>query len=329
MSPDQNQVDLSIVVPVKNESLLIDSFVRSVVEQCESLIVAYEVLIVNDGSGDNTLTRLIALQDEIPQLIIINLSRNFGKEIALSAGLDYCSGKAVIPMDADFQDPPELIPELFNKLHSGYDVVLARRSGRKSDVLSKRFFAKLFHWIFKNVSEIKIEADAGDYRILSQRVVEVVRNMPERTRFMKGILSWPGFSTSEVFYERPSRASGNSQWRFPQLVKVGLDGLFSFTTAPLRVWTYLGIILALSSIIYMLFIIVKTIVFGIDIPGYASLLTVVLLIGGVNFIGIGILGEYIGRIFLEVKNRPLYVVESVVRSNSQTTNKPQTNKDNQ
>lgn len=320
MSSEQNKVDLSIVVPVKNEAQLIASFIESVTNQCLSMDVTFELLIVNDGSTDDTLAELLLLQTQFPNLVIINLSRNFGKEIALTAGLDYCSGKAVIPMDADFQDPPELIPDLFKQLHQGFDVVLARRSDRRSDAVSKRFFAKVFHWVFKKISETEIEADAGDYRILTERVVQVIRNMPERTRFMKGILSWPGFKTSEVFYQRPVRAKGNSKLRFSHLVKVGLDGLFSFSTAPLRFWTYLGIVLALSSILYMLFTIVKTIVWGIDVPGYASLLTFVLLIGGVNLIGIGILGEYVGRIFLEVKNRPLYVVESVLKSNSKSKN---------
>lgn len=311
-----NRPDLSIVVPVKNEEVSIEKFLQVVVPSCVELSINYEIIFVNDGSIDQTLQVLREACTQYSHIKVVNLSRNFGKELALTAGLNHSKGNAVIPMDVDLQDPPSLIKTLYEKFCEGFDVVIPIRQQRAGDTRQKRLFAKLFYRAFKTVSDIDIYENAGDFRIMSRRVVDVVETMPERTRFMKGILSWPGFSTSLVYYDRPERAKGQTKWRFTSLWNLALDGIFSFSTLPLKVWTYIGFTLSLVSILYMVFTILKTAIYGIDLPGYASLLSITLLIGGVNLMGIGVLGEYVSRIFIEVKARPLYVVEEVFQSPS-------------
>jgi len=307
-------MDLSIVVPVMNEEESVEPFLQATTPFCEELSVSYEIVIVNDGSQDKTLDRLLALRNKNPRLKIISLSRNFGKEVALTAGLDHAVGHAIIPMDVDLQDPPSLIPKLYAKYKEGFDTVVAVRRKRNGDNKSKRFFARLFYKIFGRLSDIKILENAGDFRLISRRVLNVINNMHERTRFMKGLLSWPGFSVTTVYYDRPHRVRGNTKWSFSKLWRLALDGIFSFSTLPLKVWTYIGFILSSISLAFMLYTVIKTIVLGIDVPGYASLLSVMLFIGGINLMGIGILGEYISRIFIEVKARPLYAIDNMYES---------------
>ena len=305
----QTYVDLSIVVPVKDEETSIQAFIDEVVPVCDAMNISYELLFVNDGSQDRTQSILEEARQNLDCVTLVKLSRNFGKEFALSAGIDFCSGRAAIPMDVDLQDPTELIPLLYKKHLEGFDTVVALRRNRDGDTRSKRLMARLFHFTFSKMSEIDTYNGAGDFRIISRRVIDQLRQMPERTRFMKGLLSWPGFSTSSVSYDRPQRASGSTKWSFTKLWRLALDGLFSFSTLPLKIWTYIGSFVALSAVIYMFFTVVKTLVLGVDVPGYASLLSFVLLLGGVNLMGIGILGEYLGRVFIEVKGRPIYIVE--------------------
>jgi len=305
--------DLSIVVPVMNEQRAVPVFVDQVSKVCDELTISYEIVFVNDGSTDTTLAALKKAQIMYPSITVVNLSRNFGKEVSLTAGLDHANGAAIMPMDVDLQDPPYLIKELYEKFITGFDVVIAVRSKRNGDSRNKVVSARAFYWLFEKISETPILKQAGDFRIMSNRVVDVIRDMPERSRFMKGIFSWPGFKTTHIAYNRVDRKEGTSKFKFLSLWKLALDGVFSFSTLPLKIWTYLGAVLAIFSIIYMLLTVIKTMVLGVDLPGYASLLTFVLLIGGINLIGIGVLGEYIGRIFIEVKGRPLYVVESVTR----------------
>lgn len=302
---------LSIVVPVKDEQESIPAFLEAITKPCQALDIAYEIVFVNDGSVDRTQALLLQASDNDPNIKIVKLSRNFGKELAVTAGLHQVSGDAIIPMDVDLQDPPELITEMYQEYQKGFDTVLAVRRQRGSDSFVKRFFAANFHWLFKRLSEIDVVQDVGDFRLISRRVLDVVNDMPERTRFMKGLLSWPGFSQSAVYYDRPERHQGETKWGFTKLWRLALDGLFSFSTLPLKVWTYLGFSLAACSVLYMVFTIIKTLILGVDWPGYASLLSAVLLIGGVNLMGIGIVGEYIARIFIEVKGRPNYVIESL------------------
>lgn len=305
-------IDLSIVVPVYNEEDSIVPFLEKTMPICDSLVDRYEIIIVNDGSHDNTPAQLANECSKDSRIKVINLSRNFGKEAALSAGLSYTKGNAIIPMDIDLQDPPNVIVELYHKHVEGYDVVLAKRRRRSDDTFFKRYCAKIFYKIFKMIGDIDTVENTGDFRLMSRQVVNVINNMPEKTRFMKGILSWPGFKTTYIEYDRPSRMYGSTKWNTSSLIKLALDGLFSFSTKPLKVWIYIGFFTSLLAIIYMILMIIKVIVTGVDVPGYASLLSSILFLGGINLMGIGVLGEYIGRIYIEVKARPTYVVASKI-----------------
>lgn len=301
---------ISIIVPVFNEEDSIFPFLdktRSVLEDAD---LSFEIIFVNDGSTDGSLNRLVEFSENDQRLRIINFSRNFGKEAALSAGIDHASGNALIPIDVDLQDPPELIPTMVEHWRSGYDVVYGLRVSRDSDSILKRTSANLFYKFFNRLSPLKIPPDAGDFRLIDRKVAEVLKNIPERNRFMKGLFSWVGFKCIAVPYERPKRETGKTKWNTWKLWNFALDGLLSFSTLPLRVWTYIGIIIAILSFIYGSLIVVRTLIFGIDLPGYASMLTVILFLGGIQLFSIGILGEYVGRIFIESKNRPLYVIDS-------------------
>ena len=304
-------VNLSIVVPVKDEQESISAFINTVDPVCRSLQLEHEIIFINDGSTDQTQAVLLDELSKNSHIKVVELSRNFGKELALTAGLQHASGDAIIPMDVDLQDPPELIAEMYREFEKGFDTVIAVRRKREHDSFSKRFFSTNFYRLFQRLSDIEIVQNAGDFRLISRRVADVINDMPERTRFMKGILAWPGFNQSTVYYDRPKRQLGETKWGFGKLWGLALDGLFSFSTLPLKIWTYIGFSLAACSVLYMLYTIVKTMIFGIDWPGYASLMSAILLIGGVNLMGIGIVGEYIARIFIEVKGRPNYVVSSL------------------
>jgi glycosyltransferase involved in cell wall biosynthesis len=276
----------------------------------ESEELKFEVVFVNDGSHDDTLPRLMELAEADNRIRIINLSRNFGKEIALTAGIDHALGDVLVPMDVDLQDPPELIPKFLERWREGFDVVYGVRASRRCDNLIKRATAGSFYRIFNRLSHLQIPENAGDFRLIDRRVADVIRNIPERNRFMKGLFAWVGFNSVGVPYERPQRAAGNTKWGNWRLWNFALDGLVSFSTLPLRVWTYIGSIVAILSFFYGSFIVILALTQGIDIPGYASLLTVVLFLGWLQLLSIGVLGEYLGRLFIEVKNRPLYIVAS-------------------
>lgn len=272
----------------------------------------YEILFVDDGSSDDTLPMLIALANANPHVKVLGLTRNFGKEAALTAALDFVSGDAVIPMDADLQDPVELIPQMIAKWEAGTDVVLARRLSRPNDSLTRRLAAHFFYRYVARLSSFPIPEEVGDFRLMDRAVVECVRRLPEKTRYMKGLLAWPGFHAEIIEFTRPQRRMGNSKWPLWKLFNHGLDGIFSFSTAPLRIWTYLGFALSLFSLTYLCWIVIKTLIFGIDWPGYASTLSVILFFNGIILIGMGILGEYLGRVFIEVKGRPVYLVGAKV-----------------
>ncbi len=303
---------LSLVVPMYNEEQMVEIFCARVIPVLEKLTPDYEIIFVNDGSNDGTLPLLLRQHEKNPRLKIVDLTRNFGKDIALSAGIDFTSGDAVIPFDADLQDPPEAIPDLVTAWQQGSKVVLAVRADRSRDSMLKRLTAKLYYRFARQISEVPIPEDAGDFRLLDQRVVAALRRFPERTRFMKGLFSWLGYEPAIVEYRRAPRAAGDSKWRPWRLWNFALDGLFSFSTVPLRIWTYLGFIVAVCAGGYAVFIVTNVLLTGIDAPGYASTLVFLLLFSGLNMIGLGILGEYIGRIFQEVKRRPLYLVDSTV-----------------
>ncbi|HET6341619.1 MAG TPA: glycosyltransferase family 2 protein [Gemmatimonadota bacterium] len=311
-SPEPAPFRLSIVVPMYNEADVIPVFFDRVLPIVEAVTVDYEIVCVNDGSSDGTLRLLEAARGANHRIKILDLTRNFGKEVALSAGIDHAGGDAVIPIDADLQDPPELIPDMVEQWRAGYEVVLAVRRDRSRDTFARRSSAVLFHRVMGRLSEVPIPADAGDFRLLDRQAVEMLKQLPERTRFMKGIFAWLGFRPATIEYARPARASGTSKWRPWQLWNFALEGLFSFTTLPLRIWTYFGVAVAFAALAYMVFIILRTLVLGVDVPGYASLIVFLLFFSGMNMIGLGIMGEYLGRIFIEVKGRPLYLVRQAI-----------------
>ncbi len=305
---------LSIVCPMRNETEVVDAFLSRLINVLDGIGDTFEIVCVNDGSRDSTLEKLRVRQGNEPRLRVIDLSRCFGKEAALTCGIDHARGAAVIPIDADLQDPPELIAEMVSVWRKGFDVVLAQRIDRSSDRLLKRKSAEWFYRLHNAISEPPIPANVGDFRLMDRRVVEALRQLPERRRFMKGLFAWVGFRQATVPYVREARAAGHSSFSGWRLWNFALEGITSFSTAPLRVWSYLGLLIALVSFAYGLFIIGRTLLFGRDLPGYASLMTMVLFLGGVQRIGLGVLGEYIGRLYGEAKQRPVYIVRDFYES---------------
>ncbi|WP_282152707.1 glycosyltransferase family 2 protein [Ruegeria atlantica] len=304
---------VSLVVPVCNEQEAIGPFLDKIEEVFAPLEpeYLYEVVFVNDGSRDATEFAIRSRMQKNCHIILLNLSRNFGKEAAISAGFEHSRGDACIPMDVDLQDPPDLIPQMLDHWDQGAKVVNAKRICRDSDTWLKRKTADGFYSIFNAMADHQIPHNVGDYRLMDRQVVDVVRDMGERVRFNKAMFSWVGFDAVEVTFTRPQRKNGTSAWSFWSLWKFALDGIFSSTTAPLHIWTYAGAILATVSFLYAFGILVQTLIFGVVVPGYASTLILILLFGGLNLFAIGILGEYIGRIYSEVQDRPLYVLRSV------------------
>ena len=310
---DKKNFTLSLVVPAYNEEESIQAFIDTIDQELAPLRDQLEIVFVNDGSRDKTRQVIEAVIEKDPRVTLINLARNFGKEAAMTAGLFHARGDAVIPMDVDLQDPPALILEFVRLWRDeGYDTVYGVRSDRNADTPMKRLTAGGFYRLFNAVSTTtKIPENAGDFRLMDRRVVEVIKQLPERNRFMKGLFAWAGFNAIGVPYERPARAAGETKFNYWKLWNFALDGFFSFSSWPLRIWSYVGAGVALLSFLYILVIITKVLFFGIDIPGYASLMSVILFLGGMQLISIGVLGEYLGRMFLEVKQRPVFVVEGV------------------
>jgi glycosyltransferase involved in cell wall biosynthesis len=306
---------ISLIVPFYNEEESVDIFFDTVLPIMKSIEYKYEVICINDGSSDNTLDRLKAIYEIDKNIVIVNFSRNFGKEAALTAGIDYAEGDAVIPMDCDLQDPPLLIPSMIKKWENGYEVVLAKRINRDSDSFLKRVTAKLFYKFHNKISDFPIPENIGDFRLIDRMVVEAIKLLPERRRFMKGIFSWVGFKSCIVEYTREPRAAGMTKFNGWKLWNFAIEGITSFSTIPLRVWTYIGLIVSLISIFYGGFIVVRTLVEGVVTPGYASLFSAILFLGGIQLIGIGVIGEYIGRIYVESKQRPIYIVKDVMKDN--------------
>ncbi|ODA32425.1 bactoprenol glucosyl transferase [Veronia pacifica] len=267
------------------------------------------MLFINDGSTDNTQTVLETIKKDNPHVRILNLSRNFGKEAAMTAGLDHARGEVIIPIDADLQDPPELIHDFLLEWKNGFDVVVARRKDRSSDSWAKKITASLFYKFHNQIAQVEIPDNVGDFRLMTRKVVTAIQLLPENQRFMKGIFSWVGFNTKVVDYTRAARVAGETSFNGWRLWNFALDGITSFSTAPLRVWLYLGIFISSISFVYGSIIILKTIFMGHDVPGYPSLLTVVLFLGGIQLIGLGVMGEYIGRLYIESKRRPVYIIE--------------------
>ncbi len=310
MNETNTNPTISIVVPCYNEEDVIDIFLVHIEPILESLDKSYEIIFVNDGSKDNTFEVMLNAKNKHQNIRILNLSRNFGKEAALTAGLENARGEAVIPMDVDLQDPPELIPSFIEKWEEGFDVVLAKRVDRTSDSFMKRLSASFFYKIHNKISDISIPDNVGDYRLMSKKVIDTLKTLPENQRFMKGLFAWAGYKTTTVEYKREVRIAGKSSFNGWKLWNFALDGITGFSTVPLRLWLYIGLVISLFAFLYGSLIIVKTLILGIDLPGYASLLTVVLFLGGIQLIGIGVLGEYIGRMYKESKRRPVYIIEN-------------------
>jgi glycosyltransferase involved in cell wall biosynthesis len=300
--------ELSIVVPMHNEALNLDYLFQRLAEVLDRLQSSYEIICVDDGSQDNTWARLVEYHQRNPAIKVVSLSRNFGKEIALTAGIDYARGAAVIPIDADLQDPPELIETMLAKWREGYDVVYATRRSRLGESWLKRLTATVFYRVIGRMSDVSIPPDTGDFRLLDRRVVEVLKQMPERTRFMKGLFSWVGFRQTSILYDRDQRYQGRSSWNYWRLWNLAVDGITSFSLLPLKVWSYIGLVLSLLAFLYATFLIVRTLILGVDVPGYASIMVAVLFLGGVQLVTLGIIGEYLGRVYEEVKGRPLYLI---------------------
>ncbi|MFS7250639.1 glycosyltransferase family 2 protein [Rahnella rivi] len=303
-------MNISLVVPVFNEEEAIPIFYQAVRKNAELQNHSVEIVFVNDGSVDSTEDIINALSISDDLVKSVNFTRNFGKEPALFAGLEYSSGDAVIPIDVDLQDPIEVIPLLLEKWKLGADVVLAKRSDRSSDGHLKRKSAELFYKLHNKISNPKIEENVGDFRLMSREIVENIKSMPERNLFMKGILSWVGGNVEVVEYSRAERVAGNTKFNGWKLWNLALEGITSFSTIPLRIWTYIGLVVAGISFIYGLWMIIDTLAFGNLVRGYPSILVSILFLGGVQLIGIGVLGEYVGRIYVEVKCRPKYIVKS-------------------
>ncbi len=300
---------VSLIVPVYNEEETIHLFYRTVREYEPLREYKVEIVFINDGSRDRTEDIIYNLEDSDPLVMALSFTRNFGKEAALMAGLHYSSGDVVIPIDVDLQDPIEVIPKLIERWKEGADVVLAKRADRTTDSYLKRESAELFYRFHNKISDLKIEENVGDFRLLDRSIVEELKQLPERNLFMKGILSWVGGKVDIVTYKREGRSAGSSKFNGWKLWNLALEGITSFSTTPLKMWTYIGMIIAGCSMLWGLRIIISKIIFDNPVAGYPSLIVAILFLGGVQLIGIGILGEYIGRIYIETKQRPRYVLK--------------------
>lgn len=309
---------ISIVVPFHNEAENIAPLHERLCAVLDAGGEAWELVCVNDGSRDDTLARLIALSQHDARVRVIDLSRNFGKEAALTAGLDHARGEAVIPLDADLQDPPEVIPELVVKWREGFDVVNAMRASRESDSRMKRVTARGFYSVINRMSDVDIPSDVGDFRLISRPALEALKRLPERRRFMKGLFAWVGFRTATVLYQRAPRHAGTTTWNYWKLWNFAIEGITSFSSAPLRLASYLGFAVSIFAFIYAIVTIFDKLAYGNPVKGYPSLLVAVLFLGGVQLLAIGVIGEYLGRLYEESKQRPVYLVRAVWENSEAT-----------
>ena len=302
---------ISIVIPVFNEAQNLSILQDKLVRVLNQISHPYELIYINDGSNDSSLDVLKRIL--IPEVTVIDFSRNFGKESAISAGLMQSKGDVVIPIDSDLQHPPELIKELVHKYLEGWDVVFASRIDRNVDGFIRGKLTSLFYKINDSITEHPLPLNSGDFRLMSRKVVDTINSLPEKNKFMKGIYSWVGFNTTNISYEVAPRLNGATSFNFLNLYKLAINGMFNFTTFPLKIWTYIGLTVASFSFLYSIVILVKTLIFGIDTPGYASTMIAVLFMGSIQLIGIGVLGEYISLIFIESKQRPSYVIRQLIK----------------
>ena len=301
-------VFISCIVPVYNEEKNIESFIVALHTLLCELTHQFEIIVVNDGSEDQTVQKILVLSERYP-IKLLGLSRNFGKEIALTAGLQHCSGEVVILLDADFQHPIDTIPSFLTHWADGYDMVYGIRDNRNSDSYLKRYFAGIFYWMMKKITRIDILNNVGDFRLMDRKIIDAFKKFPERTRFMKGLYAWVGFKKKGVLFHVHHRKAGQSTWRFSKLAELAITGITSFSDIPLRIWSLIGFFISLISLVYAIYIVTMTLLYGTDLPGFPSLIVAIMFLGGIQLLSIGILGEYIARIFTEVKQRPQYLLE--------------------
>ncbi|MEO1310245.1 MAG: glycosyltransferase family 2 protein [Pseudomonadota bacterium] len=302
---------LSVVCPAYNEAEVLERFHARVTAVLKGLKQPFEIVYVNDGSSDATLALMLALRGRDPATTVVDLSRNFGKEIALTAGLDAAQGDAVVVIDADLQDPPEVVKEMIAGWAEGYDVVYARRRERQGETRLKRATAGLFYKLMSRLGSVRLPENTGDFRLMSRKAVEAVKRLREQHRFMKGLFAWIGFPAKEVLYDREPRAAGETKWNYWKLWTLALEGVTSFTVTPLKVSTYLGVVVSGFAFLFALFIVGKVVFYGESVQGYPSMMVTILMLGGVQLIVLGVMGEYLGRVFNETKDRPLYLVNAV------------------
>ncbi len=307
--PNRKRI-ISIVVPVFNEEEVLPEFHRRLLSVIDSLPLDSEIIYIDDGSSDRTAGVLHDLKATDSRIAIIDLSRNFGKEIAMSAGLDFAHGDAVVVIDADLQDPPELIVDFIKHWDEGFDVIYAKRIIRDGETILKKITSHLFYRIIQKVSRVHIPEDTGDFRLLSRRAVDSLKRLREHHRFMKGLFAWIGYPQKAVSYRRDPRFAGKTKWNYWKLWNFALEGITSFTIAPLKISTYLGLVTAFGAFLYALYVIAKTLIFGDPVKGYPSLIVIILFLGGIQLITIGVIGEYLGRMFNETKQRPLYFLKA-------------------
>jgi glycosyltransferase involved in cell wall biosynthesis len=313
---EMGDLKLTVIVPVFNEETVLPAFHRRLAAVMDGLAMQGEIIYVNDGSSDGSLNEMHRLMAEDARVAIVDLSRNFGKEIAMTAGLDHAHGDAVVVIDADLQDPPELIPEMIEHWQSGYDVVYAQRTSRAGESAFKKSTAHVFYRLMQRLSRVQIPHDAGDFRLLSRRAVEALSGLREQHRFMKGLFAWIGYPQKAIQYERDARYGGETKWNYIGLWNFAIEGITSFSTIPLKVATYVGMLTALGAFLYGLFIVLQTVFYGNPVAGYPSLLVVVLFLGGIQLMALGVIGEYLGRMFDETKGRPLYLIKDYKASGS-------------
>lgn len=308
---NENKKLVTILIPAYNEEAVLPLLYNRLLKLMDVLPqYDFELLFVNDGSKDRTLDLIKEMRKNDSRVCYVNLSRNFGKETAMIAGFDYVRGDCLINIDADLQDPPELIPEMLKYWEQGYDDVYAKRKSRKGESLLKKLTSWGYYRVLQSMTNIEIQTDTGDFRLLDRRCVEAIKQMRESQRYTKGLYSWIGYKKKEILYDRDPRAAGKTKWSYRKLTNLSIDGITSFTTSPLRWAAIIGILVSLFGFIYMIIIIAKTLILGVDVPGYASMMVVILFLGGLQLIFLGIIGEYLGRAFYESKRRPLYFIDS-------------------
>jgi glycosyltransferase involved in cell wall biosynthesis len=308
-----SDVDLTLIIPVYNESELLLNFVNFIKSILNIDKLHINFLFINDGSTDDSLAILLKMKQFDSRISIVDFSRNFGKESALTAGLKFSKGDIVIPIDVDLQDPPEIIPQMIEKWLSGSQIVLAKRINRDSDSFLKRFFSYVFYAIHRRIVNFDIPTNVGDFRLLDRSVVDALNSMHENNRYMKGLFSWVGFSSSYVYFTRQPRSKGNSKFNFLKLLNLAIEGITSFSIFPLRIFSIIGLLISIFSFSYAFYIIYLKIFFQIDIPGFSTMIVMISFLGGFNLLGIGVLGEYVGKIYFESKKRPIYIIRDVFK----------------